>query len=202
MADLDLLRDVNNTYGHLAGDTVLAGVANVFREQLRSYDVPARFGGEEFSILLPETPPRRGSRDRRADPPRGRGARVRGRDLERADPCHDLGRRRLLPPRRPERERARAPSRPRRLSREAPGAKPCPRRLERAGARSAREPRAAPRRSPRRRRRSLCGRTRRPGHTSSGYHGASPSSSRWSARQGSRSESSQGSRGRAGASQA
>jgi diguanylate cyclase (GGDEF)-like protein/putative nucleotidyltransferase with HDIG domain len=55
MADLDLLRDINNTYGHLAGDAVLAGVAKIFREQLREYDVPARFGGEEFSILLPET---------------------------------------------------------------------------------------------------------------------------------------------------
>ena len=56
MADLDLLRDINNTYGHLAGDAVLKGIADVFRSQLRNYDVPARFGGEEFSILLPETP--------------------------------------------------------------------------------------------------------------------------------------------------
>jgi diguanylate cyclase (GGDEF)-like protein/putative nucleotidyltransferase with HDIG domain len=55
MADLDLLRDINNSYGHLAGDAVLKGIAEVFRTQLRHYDVPSRFGGEEFSILLPET---------------------------------------------------------------------------------------------------------------------------------------------------
>ncbi|MDQ3992470.1 MAG: diguanylate cyclase, partial [Actinomycetota bacterium] len=55
MADIDLLREVNNTYGHLAGDAALRAVADVFRAQLRHYDVPARFGGEELAIVLPET---------------------------------------------------------------------------------------------------------------------------------------------------
>jgi diguanylate cyclase (GGDEF)-like protein len=53
MLDLDLLRDVNNRYGHLAGDAVLYGLAQVLRAELRERDVAARFGGEEFSVLLP-----------------------------------------------------------------------------------------------------------------------------------------------------
>ena len=94
MADLDLLRDINNTYGHLAGDAVLQGIAEVFRSHLRHYDVPARFGGEEFAILLPETTPEQAfeiaERIRRTVA----GAHLRRRDLERADPRDGLDRRR------------------------------------------------------------------------------------------------------------
>ena len=57
VADLDLLREVNNNYGHLAGDAVLKSIADIFTKTLRPYDVPTRFGGEEFAILLPETCP-------------------------------------------------------------------------------------------------------------------------------------------------
>ncbi len=55
MADLDLLRDINNSCGHLAGDAVIKGVADIIRRELRDYDIAARFGGEEFVMLLPET---------------------------------------------------------------------------------------------------------------------------------------------------
>ena len=57
MADLDLLRNINNTYGHLGGDAVLVGVANILKENFRDFDIVSRFGGEEFAFLLPETYP-------------------------------------------------------------------------------------------------------------------------------------------------
>jgi diguanylate cyclase (GGDEF)-like protein len=54
MADLDLLRNINNAYGHLAGDVVLTGIGKLIRENIRQYDSAGRFGGEEFLIVLPE----------------------------------------------------------------------------------------------------------------------------------------------------
>lgn len=57
MADLDNLKAVNDSYGHRAGDRVLAGVADVIRAGVRRIDTPARLGGDEFVVLLPETDP-------------------------------------------------------------------------------------------------------------------------------------------------
>lgn len=57
MADLDLLRNINNTYGHLAGDAVLTGIGTLLRSTIRDYDIAGRFGGEEFAIVMPEVGP-------------------------------------------------------------------------------------------------------------------------------------------------
>jgi two-component system, cell cycle response regulator len=52
--DLDYFKEINDKYGHQEGDTVLDRAATVFRDQLRSYDTPVRFGGDEFVAVLPE----------------------------------------------------------------------------------------------------------------------------------------------------
>jgi diguanylate cyclase (GGDEF)-like protein len=56
MFDLDHFKDVNDRYGHLCGDAVLSAVGKRMKEVLRGSDLKCRYGGEEFLVLLPETP--------------------------------------------------------------------------------------------------------------------------------------------------
>jgi diguanylate cyclase (GGDEF)-like protein/PAS domain S-box-containing protein len=56
LLDLDHFKHINDTYGHAAGDAVLKAFADVLRESLRDTDTPARIGGEEFAVLLTNTP--------------------------------------------------------------------------------------------------------------------------------------------------
>ena len=52
MIDIDYLKRVNDSYGHLAGDAVLRGIAKILTDQVREVDFVARYGGEEFAVIL------------------------------------------------------------------------------------------------------------------------------------------------------
>jgi diguanylate cyclase (GGDEF)-like protein len=58
MIDSDNLKYINDTHGHEAGSRLLRQIANAVQSELRATDVPARYGGDEFIVLLPETPPK------------------------------------------------------------------------------------------------------------------------------------------------
>ncbi len=53
LIDVDNFKEVNDTYGHLTGDRVLQGIAKVIKSSIRGTDVPARYGGDEFVVILP-----------------------------------------------------------------------------------------------------------------------------------------------------
>jgi diguanylate cyclase (GGDEF)-like protein len=53
MIDVDNFKQFNDTFGHIAGDRALSAVSNILRTQLRPSDLLVRYGGDEFSVLLP-----------------------------------------------------------------------------------------------------------------------------------------------------
>ncbi len=55
MADIDFFKKFNDDYGHQAGDAVICAVADCIRTTCRAADIPCRYGGEEFAVILPET---------------------------------------------------------------------------------------------------------------------------------------------------
>jgi len=55
MLDIDHFKGINDRYGHVSGDAVLGAAADTIRETLRSTDVPVRYGGDEFAVILPQT---------------------------------------------------------------------------------------------------------------------------------------------------
>jgi len=55
MIDVDFFKNINDTYGHLAGDAVLEQLAKIFTDTLRDVDYPGRYGGEEFLVVLSQT---------------------------------------------------------------------------------------------------------------------------------------------------
>jgi len=57
MLDIDYFKNINDSYGHQAGDACLVALASLLKDLSRSVDTCARYGGDEFIIILPQTPP-------------------------------------------------------------------------------------------------------------------------------------------------
>lgn len=55
--DIDKFKQINDNYGHPAGDAVITNIAKIILAEARKMDIPCRYGGEEFAILLPDTSP-------------------------------------------------------------------------------------------------------------------------------------------------
>lgn len=62
MCDLDHFKAINDVYGHEVGNVVLTHIASLIRKTIRRLDIPCRYGGEEFALILPDTTLRQGVR--------------------------------------------------------------------------------------------------------------------------------------------
>ncbi len=62
MPDLDHFKDINDLHGHEAGNIVLGHVSQIIQKTIRRLDIPCRYGGEEFTIILPDTTLKQGAR--------------------------------------------------------------------------------------------------------------------------------------------
>ena len=76
--DLDRFKEVNDQYGHEAGNEILRAVADEIRNAVRASDVAARYGGDEFVVILTRTDLQGGARVARGAPGRDRGGRAGG----------------------------------------------------------------------------------------------------------------------------
>ncbi len=147
MLDLDGLKPINDRYGHYEGDRVLRGVGDVIRNRVRRIDTAARYGGDEFVVLLPETEPT--GAFVLAEKIRTGAERADDRDGVGPDPHLAVDRCRGVPDRRADRRRADDRGRPGDVRVEAAGQEPdrrVPRR--RGGPATAGRPRDARRTHP------------------------------------------------------